>query len=37
MMTYNKNRKKENVYFSKNLFHFTVFKSCLWETHICFP
>ena len=44
-MAYNKNRKKENVYFSKNLFHFsifpffhfTVFKSCLWETHICFP
>ena len=37
MMAYNKNRKKENVYFSKNLFHFTVFKSCLRETHICFP
>ena len=37
MMAYNKKRKKENVYFSKNLFYFTVFKSCLWETHICFP
>ena len=28
MMAYNKNRKKENVYFSKNLFHFIIFKSC---------
>ena len=37
MMAYNKNRKKENVYFSKSLFHFTVFKSCLWETFIRFP
>ncbi len=24
MMAYNKNRKKENVYFSKNLFHFSI-------------
>ena len=36
-MAYNKNHKKENVYFSENLFYFTVFKSCLWETLIRFP
>ena len=37
MMGYNENRKKENVYFPGNLFHFTVFKSCLWKTLIRFP
>ena len=37
MMGYNESRKKENVYFSKNLFHFIIFKSCLWETLIRFP